>query len=70
MEISMVNAPEVNTSEQNGIVPDPPPPPSLTLPEEKVLVSGTPQYYTFVTFYLVELILFKDLDSFSFCPKV
>ncbi|XP_009604467.1 pachytene checkpoint protein 2 homolog [Nicotiana tabacum] len=39
MEISMVNAPEVNTSEQNGIVPDPPPPPSLTLPEEKVLVS-------------------------------
>ncbi|PHU00949.1 Pachytene checkpoint protein 2 -like protein [Capsicum chinense] len=39
MEISMVNAAEVNTSEQNGVVPDPAPPPSLTLPEDKVLVS-------------------------------
>ncbi|TMX05310.1 hypothetical protein EJD97_025002 [Solanum chilense] len=36
MEISMVNAAEVNTSEQNG---DPSPLPSPTLPEEKVLVS-------------------------------
>lgn len=53
MEISMVNAAEVNTSEQNGVVPDPAPPPSLTLPEEKVLVSGTPQYYTFVKFFYV-----------------
>lgn len=39
MEISMVNAAEINTSDQNGVVPDPAPPPSLTLPEEKVLVS-------------------------------
>ncbi|XP_055826113.1 pachytene checkpoint protein 2 homolog [Solanum dulcamara] len=39
MEISMVKAAEVNTSEQNGVVPDPAPPPSLTLSEEKVLVS-------------------------------
>ncbi|KAK6773857.1 hypothetical protein RDI58_029096 [Solanum bulbocastanum] len=36
MDISMVNAAEVNTSEQNG---DPAPSPSPTLPEEKVLVS-------------------------------
>ncbi|XP_049399194.1 pachytene checkpoint protein 2 homolog [Solanum stenotomum] len=36
MEISMVNAAEVNTSEQNG---DPAPSPPPTLPEEKVLVS-------------------------------
>lgn len=39
MEISMVNAAEVNTSEQNGVVPDPVSSLSLTLPEEKVLVS-------------------------------
>ncbi|KAJ8566020.1 hypothetical protein K7X08_008596 [Anisodus acutangulus] len=39
MEISTVHAAEVNTSEQNGVVPDPAPLPSLTLPEEKVLVS-------------------------------
>lgn len=39
MEISLVNAAEVNTSEQNSLVSDPAPPPSLTLPEEKVLVS-------------------------------
>lgn len=39
MEISMVNAAEVNTSEQNGVVPDPVPSLSLTLPEEKILVS-------------------------------
>ncbi|CAN4115684.1 unnamed protein product [Withania somnifera] len=39
MEISMVNAAEINTNEQNGVVPDPAPFPSVTLPEEKVLVS-------------------------------
>lgn len=68
MEISMVNAAEVNTSEQNG---DPSPLPSPTLPEEKVLVSGTPQYYTFLTLFynLLELKHFNFVIVVEVCLK-